>query len=79
MFNINNFIFTIYLFCYYLIVIFIIVCNANIKTWNVNFNYENPSNWDLHRLPCQNDRIFFTENTPVFIQSEIRALQMVWH
>ncbi|KAJ9578733.1 hypothetical protein L9F63_005095, partial [Diploptera punctata] len=38
------------------------------KTWIPNTNYNNPSNWDLQRVPCQADRVIF----PSYLQSAVR-------
>ena len=38
------------------------------KTWIPNTNYDNPSNWDLQRVPCQTDKVIF----PSYLQSTVQ-------
>ncbi|KAJ4444373.1 hypothetical protein ANN_06165 [Periplaneta americana] len=38
------------------------------KTWIPNTNYDNPSNWDLGRVPSYNDRVIFPSEMESAVQ-----------
>lgn len=38
------------------------------KVWMRNTNYDNPSNWNLARVPCSTDRVIFPSQMEVAVQ-----------
>ncbi|CAH1792522.1 unnamed protein product [Owenia fusiformis] len=53
-------------------------CNAVYKRWIPNTDFNNPSNWDLGRVPCKNNRIVFPESAPlVYMQSNTTLMNIV--
>lgn len=50
---------------------------CHLKIWNQNNNFGNVNNWNLKRIPCQSDRIKFSENIAVFVDDIIEASEIV--
>jgi len=40
-------------------------CDGLYKRWTETTDFEEPSNWNLGRLPCPNDRVIFPDSSPV--------------
>lgn len=43
----------------------IYLSEAVYKRWTKNTDFDNPSNWNLERLPCASDRVVFPSSAPV--------------
>ena len=49
-----------------LVILCLLGCSeGTYKRWTKNTDFGNPSNWNLARLPCSNDRVVFPVSSPV--------------
>ncbi len=62
---------------FYLLINLFTICKSNVKIWNSNIEFDNPLNWNLNRIGCDSDRIFFPENFAIYLNSKLKAREIV--